>query len=266
MMLRTMSKLNAFFLVSCFFNKNFLLNFSCGNIEIQSLIENCIGKDLTSELSAFDHQKILEDITGNISFLVGKYETESLSKIKKIDHSYEKLCYFESEKTLSWILGMRSNILQKASSLQPAEITSRKMLNSIILRGGLQTNIANPFDEEKFEARSSGSTAGSTPTTDVINILGEPQPIAQCPPLQFRIQSLIYGLAEGKTQDSNVAAWISLSERYCKENNLIWHQEYSTDHPIIDVERLLTAVLIRHQGLATLLIAVIDRGKDNKFD
>lgn len=57
------------------------------------------------------------------------------------------------------------------------------------------------------------------------------------------------------------SAWISLSERYCKENNLIWHQEYSTDHPIIDVERLLTAVLIRHQSLGTLVLAVIDRGK-----
>lgn len=40
---------------------------------------------------------------------------------------------------------------------------------------------------------------------------------------------------------------------------MIWHQEYSTDHPIIDVERLLTAVLIRHQGLGTLILAVIDR-------
>jgi hypothetical protein len=42
---------------------------------------------------------------------------------------------------------------------------------------------------------------------------------------------------------------------------LIWHQEYATDHPIIDVERLLTAVLIRHQSLGTLVLAVIDRGK-----
>lgn len=212
--------------------------------------------------SALDHQKILDDISGNNSFYVGKYEVEtSSSKFKNFDQSYEKLCYFESEKTLAWILGMRSNILQKATPLQPAEITCRKMLNSIILRGGLQTNIANPFDEEKFEARSSGSTAGSTPTTDVVNLLGEPQPIAHYTPLQYRIQSLIYGLADGKTNDPNVNAWILLSEKYCKENNLIWHQEYSTDHPIIDVERLLTAVLIRHQSLGTLVLAVIDRGK-----
>lgn len=214
---------------------------------------------MTIELSALEHQKTLEEITNNNSTFIGKYETEMSTKLKNIDQRYEKLCYFESEKTLAWILGMRSNILQKAMPLQPAEINCKKMLNSIILRGGLQTNIANPFDEEKFEARSSGSTAGSTPTTDVVNLLGDPQPITQCSPLLFRIHSLIYGLGEGKTNDPNVAAWISLSERYCKENNLIWHLEYSTDHPIIDVERLLTAVLIRHQSLGTLVLAVIDR-------
>lgn len=101
---------------------------------------------------------------------------------------------------------MRSNILQKASALQPAETMCRKMLNSIILRGGLQTNITNPFDEEKFEARSSGSTAGSTPTTDVgVNLLGEPISLMQCPPpIQYRIQSFIYALAEGRTNETTV--------------------------------------------------------------
>lgn len=168
------------------------------------MIENSIGKDLSYDLSALEHQKTFEDITGNNSILIGKYDCESSTKTKYVNQNYEKLSYFESEKTLAWILGMRSNILQKASPLQPAEITCRKMLNSIILRGGLQTNITNPFDEEKFEARSSGSTAGSTPTTDVVNLLGEPVQITQCPPLQYRIQSFIYGLAEGRSSETTV--------------------------------------------------------------
>lgn len=151
-----------------------------------------------------EHQKTLEDIVGNHSILVGKFEKENSIKMKYVNQNYEKLSYFESEKTLAWILGMRSNILQKASRLQPDEIWCRKMLNSVILRGGLQTQITNPFDEEKFEARSSGSTAGSTPTTDVVNLLGEPVQITQCPPLNHRIQSFIYGLAEGKTNETTV--------------------------------------------------------------
>lgn len=168
------------------------------------MIENSIGKDLTAELNSPEHQKTLEDINGNISILIGKYEGESSNKAKRFMQSYEKLSHFESEKTLAWILGMRANILQKSSPMQPAEVTCKKMLNSIILRGGLQTQITNPFDEEKFEARSSGSTAGSTPTTDTINLLGEPMQQHQCPPLQYRIQSFIFGLAEGRTNETTV--------------------------------------------------------------
>jgi E3 ubiquitin-protein ligase HERC2 len=168
------------------------------------LIENSIGKDLSIGLSALEHQKTFDDITGNNSIFIGKYDCENSTRMKYVNQNFEKLLYFESEKTLAWILGMRSNILQKALPLQPAEISCRKMLNSIIFRGGLQTNITNPFDEEKFEARSSGSTAGSTPTTDVINLLGEPVQISQCPPMLYRIQSFIYGLAEGRTNETTV--------------------------------------------------------------
>lgn len=168
------------------------------------LIENSIGKDLTVELNSSEHQETLEDIHSNTSILIGKYEGESAMKIKHFVQSYEKLSHFESEKTLAWILGMRANILQKSSPMQPAETTCKKMLNSIILRGGLQTQITNPFDEEKFEARSCGSTAGSTPTTDGVNLLGEPIQMHQCPPLQYRIQSFILGLAEGRTNETTV--------------------------------------------------------------
>jgi len=166
------------------------------------VVDGGIGKDLTTELSALEHQKTFEDITN--SLLVGKYDNEGAAKIKGVNESYEKLSYFDSEKTLAWILGMRSNILQKAMPLQAAESTCKKMLNSIILRGGLLTSISNPFDEEKFEARSSGSTAGSTPTTDFANLLGDVPQITQCPPLQYRIQAFIYGLAEGKTIEPSV--------------------------------------------------------------
>lgn len=159
---------------------------------------------MTIDLSGKEHHKTFEEIIGNNSLLIGKYENECSSKMKHFSQNYEKLSHFESEKTLAWILGMRSNILQKSTPLQPAELTCKKMLNSIILRGGLQTQITNPFDEEKFEARSSGSTAGSTPTTDVVNLLGEPVHMAQCPPLQYRIQSFIFGLAEGKTNETTV--------------------------------------------------------------
>lgn len=76
------------------------------------------------------------------------------------------LTHLDSERTLSFLLGLRATLLQKASSLQPAEIQCKNLLNSPIFSGGLQNCLqpSNPFDEEKGEARSSTSTAGSTPT------------------------------------------------------------------------------------------------------
>lgn len=157
---------------------------------------------MTNVLRCLEHQKAQEELATE-SILIGKYECDN--ETKYLSQNYEKLTYFESEKTLAWILGMRSSILQKASELQTDEKTCRKLLNSIILRGGLQTQISNPFDEEKLEARSSGSTtAGSTPTTDVINLLGEQMHVAHASPMQQRIQSFIFGLAEGRISDSTV--------------------------------------------------------------
>lgn len=40
---------------------------------------------------------------------------------------------------------------------------------------------------------------------------------------------------------------------------MIWHQDFPPEHPISELERLLTAIFIRHQSLGALLLAVIDR-------
>lgn len=81
------------------------------------------------------------------------------------NHQTLVLTHLESERTLSFLLGLRATLLQKASNLQPAEIQCKTLLKSPIFSGGLQVlQPSNPFDEEKGEARSSTSTAGSTPT------------------------------------------------------------------------------------------------------
>lgn len=90
------------------------------------------------------------------------------------------LTHLDSERTLSFLLGLRATLLQKASNLQPAEIQCKNLLNSPIFSGGLQNCLqpSNPFDEEKGEARSSTSTAGSTPTeSSHVNLTEISQPI-----------------------------------------------------------------------------------------
>lgn len=95
-------------------------------------------------------------------------------------HQTLTLTHLDSERTLSFLLGLRATLLQKASILQPAEVQCKNLLNSPIFSGGLQNCLqpSNPFDEEKGEARSSTSTAGSTPTeSSHVNLTEFSQPI-----------------------------------------------------------------------------------------
>jgi E3 ubiquitin-protein ligase HERC2 len=41
------------------------------------------------------------------------------------------------------------------------------------------------------------------------------------------------------------------------------HGDFSVDHPVEEVGRLLMALLIKHQGLGFQVIALIDQGKND---
>lgn len=71
------------------------------------------------------------------------------------------------------------------------------------------------------------------------------------------------GLGDGRLTDPLVVTWITIAEGFCKENNLIWHQDFPAEHPISELERLLTAIFIRHQSLGELVLAVLDRELSN---
>ncbi|XP_053688822.1 probable E3 ubiquitin-protein ligase HERC2 isoform X2 [Sabethes cyaneus] len=226
----------------------------------QEILTANAGKDISLEISNPQHRTALEFIT---SFLrVGRYAINEICD-KESPRQMTTLTHFHSECMLSYLLGLRCSVLQAGSTLQPAETQCKNLLNSIILSGGLQVlQPSNPFDEEKGEARSSGSTAGSTPTdaSSQIPIADVPQ-MANWPSvlISHRVENMLSNLGEGKLTDPLVASWIAICERYCKEHHLIWHQEFPPEHPVMELERLLMAVLIRHQNLGPLALAVVDR-------
>lgn len=223
------------------------------------LLQSGVGSDLTVELSAPQHRPSLEYITQNLR--IGKLLVDEKT-IKNFYSVVVPLTHFSSERTLAYLLGLRANFLQKGTELQPAEIQCKNVLNSPILTGGLQVlQPSNPFDEEKGEARSSGSTAGSTPTEPSNHQISDAPQMSNWPSVLMtqRIECLLYGLGEARLTEPLVLTWTKISERYCKEHHLIWHQEFTNDHPIMELERLLTAVLIRHQSLGQLVLAVIDK-------
>ncbi|EAL38855.3 AGAP011823-PA, partial [Anopheles gambiae str. PEST] len=230
----------------------------------QELLQAHAGKDISLEIGNPQHRTAFEFITSYLR--VGRYAVSEMYDSTANPRPLVTLTHFHSECLLAYLLGQRASILQVGSPLQPAELQCRNLLNSHVLSGGLQVlQPSNPFDEEKGEARSSGSTAGSTPTdasAQLPIVGGDGVPMMGSWPMVLitqRVDTLLANLGEGKITDPLVASWIGLCERYCKEHHLIWHQEFPPEHPVIELERLLMAVLIRHQALGPLALAVIDR-------
>lgn len=76
--------------------------------------------------------------------------------------------------------------------------------------------------------------------------------------LVHRIEYFLTGLADCRMSDPSINAWFTISDRFCKENNLIWHQDFPIDHPISELGRLLAAVIIRHQCIGPLILDTLD--------
>nr|CAD7602466.1 unnamed protein product [Timema genevievae] len=66
-----------------------------------------------------------------------------------------------------------------------------------------------------------------------------------------------------REKDSYVQCYLSLVERHCKQHHLMIPGDFSQEHPVQEVGRLLTAVLIKHHGLGALVLALIEQEMDS---
>lgn len=178
-------------------------------------------------------------------------------------NKHKLLSHFNSERILGYLLGLIANSFQRSLQIQTAEVQCQDILKTRILNGGLQVlQPSNPYDEEKGEARSTASTAGSTPTEPQAHNLNQLDGLEgrnAMLTLQQRADGFINALAEGRFGENLVSSWLQILEYFYKDNNLICMQEFPMEHPVQELERLLTAVLIRHQGFGALVILYIER-------
>lgn len=124
----------------------------------------------------------------------------------------------DAERDLAFLLGLHARGLARATPRQPAEDAARAWLSASLLRGGLQgLQPPNPFEEEKTEARSANSTAGTPGTTPTE---------AKTPQLTTtdRSSAFLQSLAESRIMVSvggprtlrlRVASWINLPATIC---------------------------------------------------
>lgn len=79
--------------------------------------------------------------------------------------------------------------------------------------------------------------------------------------LERRGEVLLQALQESRLTEPLVSVWLTLVDRHCKAHGLVCHQDFPPDHPVQELARCLQAVLIKHQGLGALAVAMVDKGK-----
>ncbi|XP_076284957.1 E3 ubiquitin-protein ligase HERC2 isoform X1 [Lasioglossum baleicum] len=165
----------------------------------------------------------------------------------------------DAERALGFLLGLHAHRMRQSLPLQPAEEESGVWLDANFFRGGLQVlQPPNPYEEEKGEARSNTSTAANSPTEPQLphqtRIKNEPQKEKD-----DRVTAFVHALAETHRTDPQVHAFLTIVDKYSKANNLLAHTEFSGDHPVEEVGRLLMAVIVKHLRLGYQAIETIDQ-------
>ena len=75
--------------------------------------------------------------------------------------------------------------------------------------------------------------------------------------------SLVSLMADPRCQDPKVKVCIRLIDRLCRENHLVIHMNFPDDHPVEEVGRVLLALLIKYQGIESLIEQLVDQEIEN---
>ncbi|XP_078045783.1 E3 ubiquitin-protein ligase HERC2 [Augochlora pura] len=163
----------------------------------------------------------------------------------------------DTQRALGFLLGLHAHRMRQSLPLQPAEEEAGVWLDANFFRGGLQIlQPPNPYEEEKGEARSNTSTAANSPTEPQLPVRTKNEPQKE---KDDRVTVFVHALAETHRTEPQVHAFLAIVDKYSKTNNLLAHTEFSGDHPVEEVGRLLMAVMVKHLGLGYQAIETIDQ-------
>ncbi|CAH1128754.1 unnamed protein product [Ceutorhynchus assimilis] len=231
-------------------------DFRSDNSAITEILQKYTGKDVSALIhTSYPHLLPLME-----NYLVGNYclpETEA-TNIGNLDFMHTCYMLLDCERNLGYLLGLHAFNLRQSLPLKEEELQSKHWINAPFLSGGLQVDQPpNPYGEEKGESRSTNSTSDNTPT--------EPNRV-QCQKILSRnfhlpidrINSFINALAESRLSDQYVIAFLAIVEQHSKANNYLMRVDFSFEHPMEEIGRVLFAVLLKHLGLGYVLLPILD--------
>ncbi|XP_048524463.1 E3 ubiquitin-protein ligase HERC2 [Dendroctonus ponderosae] len=231
-------------------------DFRSDNPTVMDVLQRFTGKDASHVINtSFPH--LLPSIE---HYLVGNYclpEPEAAVG-GNLEYMYTCSMLLECERNLGFLLGLHAFNLRQSLPQKEEERQSKQWITARFLCGGLQVEQPpNPYEEEKGESRSTNSTADNTPTEASRENLSH-RPLKSFHLPIDRINCFISALAESRLSDQYVIAFLAVIEQHSKANNYLTRVDFSFEHPIEEIGRVLFAVLIKHLGLGYVLLPILD--------
>ncbi|XP_042876756.1 E3 ubiquitin-protein ligase HERC2-like isoform X6 [Penaeus japonicus] len=246
----------------------------CGS----DILQYYAGQDATQVWEMANHSARAKDMMA--SYFVGNYMDPEQEVVQVLDASTLSSPLVDTERALAMLIGVYASCQARGQPVTPRELDHEKWISAEFMRAGCQTvQPPDPYDEEKGEARtgSSATTPGSVTTPGDVRLPRPADPLAhkksrpQGPTSgpQVEIDSYFSNMAdyflsalmEGKTQDPYVQMFLSICDREIRQSGRhSLHTNFSLDHPIEEVGRLVSATLLRHTHLTAQLIEVIEQG------
>ncbi|CAK1599489.1 unnamed protein product [Parnassius mnemosyne] len=214
-------------------------NFECENASTVELVRKLRGSDATAALSEEPHAAFLSSITEKC---VGLYADQIYSHRCQESTSSLRALHVLSSCAFNLALGLAQCGARLARSLpdQQAERDAAAYATAVFLRGGLKVSqLTNPFEEEKAEARSGSSTGGNSPAAEAP---AAPRPHAA--PAPARAVALLHALAEPRLHDP-----LALHLWWACERREGCAPHFPPEHPLEELRRALLAALLFHAGL-----------------
>lgn len=219
------------------------------------------GRDATQAFEAACHSREAREMLH--SFFVGNFVDHDQEAPLLVDPSSLSSPLCDAERILAHLLGL--HLQQQVCGLPPEAFEAQLlpwMESTLLYGGGLLKTLPphDPFEEEKGEARSTGSSAatpvsGMTPTEPkaLSAASSAPSPLSGAL-VSWSDESLVEAIAEGRLEEPLVSGFLRAVDAFCEQHHLALHMDFGADHPIEEVGRLLLAVAVKHLSCGATLL------------
>lgn len=163
----------------------------------------------------------------------------------------------DAERALGLLIGLHSSHQARSLPLSPPEVETQQWLKSQLFSGGLQLGHRPVLVPDQEEHKQMAEIQSDSEQDKPKNGDNEKVPPRSNPPSDAT-KPFLQALADGRLQDPNVQAFLSICERYCRSRHFVLPIEFPPTHPVEVTVRLLIACILKHHDLGHVALALVE--------